>query len=126
MGVQVPPRTHIKDTIDRRGYHLGDHRFWAWLVGHPQADPGVQLGFVAWVRAAEQCEQIPEGVGDGVALIFGHALRWRVGRCEPCLSAGLDRAGFFDPAGDENRVAASVECLAVATDLGVALFDGLA
>ncbi|WP_203702436.1 hypothetical protein [Asanoa iriomotensis] len=125
MGVQVPPRTHIKDTIDRRGYHLGDHRFWAWLVGHPQADPGVQLGLVAWVCAAEQAEQVPEGVGDGVELIFVHSLRRRVGGCEPCLCAGLDRAGFFDPADDEDGVAARVECLAVASDLGVAFLEGL-
>jgi hypothetical protein len=33
VGVQVPPRTHIIYTIDRRGYHLGDHCFRARPVG---------------------------------------------------------------------------------------------
>ena len=68
--VQLTLRTHIKDTKIGRGDHLGHQCFWARSVGHPQTEPAVQLGSVAWV-------------GDGCCLTWARlclAIRcvWRI------------------------------------------------
>ncbi len=125
-GFKSPSRTPIKDTSVRRGDHLGDHCFWARSVGHPQADPAVQLGLVAWVGVAEQREQVVECLGDGVELVGAQPLRWRFRQSEPGSGRLLDCGGFRDPAGDERRVASGIGGVFVSADLGVSVGDRLA
>jgi hypothetical protein len=126
VGVQVPLRTHIKDTKIGRGDNLGHHCFWARSVGHPQSESAVQLGPIVRVGVAKQAEQVVERLGDRIELVAGYPLGWRFGEAEPGLRRPLHRGGFGDPAGDERRVAARVEGCPVAVDLSVGVGDDLA
>src|SRR5258705_13443400 len=106
--VQLGPSTHIIYTIDRRGCYLGDHCFWAGLVGQPQADAGVYLCAVAWVGVAQQSEETAEPFDDRADLVVGHPFGrgplgadHRLGGCAEC-------GGLLDPAGDEGWVSPGV------------------
>jgi hypothetical protein len=64
--VCVDLRALIKDTKIGLGDNLGHQCFWARSVGHPQAEPAVQLGPIARVGIAEQAEKVVERLGYGV------------------------------------------------------------
>ena len=91
MGVQVPLRTHIKDTKIGQGDNLGHQCFWARLVGYPQPESAVQLSPVTRVGVAKHNEKFVERLRDGVELVGGDPLGWCVGEAESNLSGFLDR-----------------------------------
>jgi hypothetical protein len=71
-------------------------------------------------------KQLIEGVRDGVELIAGHPLRWRLGETEPGLGRLLDRGGLADPASDERRVEIAARSAAVVEAAMVGVADHLA
>jgi hypothetical protein len=110
--------------IDGRGYDLREQGFGARPVGHPDADPRVDLRAVAWVRLVEQAEWPADGLRDLPDLVLGHPLRPVRRHAQSRLGGVLDRGRLLDPASDERRVTARVQRGPVAAELVVAVGNG--
>ena len=82
----------------------------------------VDLGLVRRVSCADHNGDVTEGLDKGSDLVAAHPVRARPSGGESLSLTDLDLGG---PGGDERRVSAGFEGLAVAGELGVAVGDDL-